>query len=134
MKEDVKKKEADGATNDRVMAAPGSHSAGTVARAAAETVNTTAEDTYWREAYTREPYYRADYTYDDYEPAYRTGYEGRILHRERHSFDVLEPLLRVDYERLKGESRLAWSEARAPARAAWGCIERTMPEDSSGHS
>jgi len=38
--------------------------------------NPTAEDEYWRKHYTEEPYYEQGYAYEDYEGAYRTGYEG----------------------------------------------------------
>ena len=92
--------------------------------------NPSVHDIYWRQAFSREPYYRPDYTYDDYAPAYRTGYEagGRYLgHGKR--FDDLESELRSNYERIKGKSRLAWEDAKQAARAAWDRVERVMPGD-----
>ena len=87
-------------------------------------------DIYWREALAREPYYTTDYTYDDYAPAYRTGYEaaGRY-HGQGRRFDEMEPELRADYERVKGKSRLTWERAKDAVRAAWNRVERTMPGD-----
>ena len=105
----------------------GSRPVGTDARAA---FNPSLQDVYWREAFTNEPYYKIDYTYDDYAPAYRTGYEaaGRYLGQNRR-FDDLEPELRADYERIKGKSRLAWEDAKDAVRSAWHRVERLMPGD-----
>ena len=77
-----------------------------------------------------EPYYSTDYTYDDYAPAYRTGYEaaGRYQGQNKR-FDDLEPELRANYERIKGKSRLAWENAKDAVRAAWHRVERIMPGD-----
>jgi hypothetical protein len=87
-------------------------------------------DVYWREAFRREPYYTTDYTYDDFAPAYRTGYEaaGRY-HGENRRFDDLEPELRADFERTKGRSRLTWANAKNAVRAAWDRVEQVMPGD-----
>jgi hypothetical protein len=92
--------------------------------------NPSVHDIYWREAYSREPYYRAGYTYDDYAPAYRTGYEagGRYLGQGKR-FDDLDSELRSNYEHIKGKSRLAWEDAKNAARAAWHRVERLMPGD-----
>lgn len=106
---------------------PGSGPDGTAAGGA---FNPSLQDIYWREAFKREPYFRADHTYDDYAPAYRTGYEaaGRYIGQNKR-FDDLEPELRADYERIKGTSRLAWDNAKDAVRAAWHRVERLMPGD-----
>ncbi len=80
-------------------------------------INPTAEDAYWRQAFRQEPYYRAQLSYEDYSPAYRVGYTGPL--RREGSFASLETLLRQDWERVKGRSRLSWDEAREATRAAW---------------
>ena len=92
--------------------------------------NPSVHDIYWRQAFSREPYYRPDYTYDDYAPAYRTGYEagGRYLGQGKR-FDDLESELRSNYEGIKGKSRLAWEDAKDAVRAAWHRVERMMPGD-----
>lgn len=43
-----------------------------------------------------------------------------------------EAELRSDYERAKGDSRLAWDEAKGATRAAWHRVERAMPGDVDG--
>jgi hypothetical protein len=111
------------ATLSRKDSNPAGHAAG-------EAVNLTVQDTYWRQAHIREPYYHKDYTYNDYAPAYRTGYEAAARHYgQRRRFDDLEPELRAQYERTKGSSRLGWERAKLAARAAWDRVERAMPGD-----
>jgi hypothetical protein len=84
----------------------------------AERVDPSLEEAYWRENYKREPYYERGYTFDDYHPAYRTGWEGRIQHEGR-SFDEVERELERAYNRNRGRSHLAWNKNRHAARAAW---------------
>jgi hypothetical protein len=115
------------ARRDTRTGEPGSRTAG---RASGGAFNPSVHDIYWREAYSREPYYRSEYTYDDYAPAYRTGYEaaGRHLGQNRR-FEDMESELRADYERAKGKSRLGWENAKNAVRAAWHRVERMMPGD-----
>jgi hypothetical protein len=113
-----------------IGAAVGAVAGGLAGHAAGEAVNPSVEDIYWRQAHIREPYYRKDFTYDDYGPAYRTGYEGASrYHGQNRRFDDVEPELRGDYQRLKGKSRFAWEDAKAAARAAWDRVERALPGD-----
>ncbi|MCZ8256049.1 MAG: hypothetical protein O9327_10335, partial [Polaromonas sp.] len=44
---------------------------------AAEALDPTAEEAYWRDNYTNERYYEAGRTFDDYGPAYRLGVSAR---------------------------------------------------------
>jgi hypothetical protein len=77
------------------------------------------------------PSYKPGYTYDDYAPAYRTGYTGFERARANgESWDKAEPSLRSEYERAKGKSRLSWEEAKASARDAWHRVERALPGDA----
>ena len=39
------------------------------------------------------------------------------------------PKLRSEFERTKGNSRLAWDEAKGATRAAWHRLERAIPGD-----
>ena len=91
-----------GPVGGAVGAAVGAVAGGLAGHAAGETINPSVEDIYWRQAHIREPYYRKDFTYDDYGPAYRTGYEGAgRYHGQSRRFDDVETELRGDYERLK---------------------------------
>ncbi|HVT36597.1 MAG TPA: hypothetical protein VHE37_13495, partial [Nevskiaceae bacterium] len=113
--------------------------AGAVVGAAAghaigEKVNPTQEAEYWRSNYTTEPYYSSMYTYEDYDPAYRVGYEGYARYQGR-SFDEVERDLEVDYNRAKGKSRLSWEHAKQATRRAWDRLTGHRQDDdlSSSH-
>ena len=111
--------------------AAGAIAGGLGGKAAAESVNPTAEDSYWRDNYNKSPSYKPGYTYDDYAPAYRTGYTGWERARASgETWDSAEPRLRTEYERAKGKSRLNWEEAKGHARDAWHRVERAIPGDA----
>src|SRR5687768_13059484 len=99
-------------------AAVGAAVGGLAGKAAAEAIDPTVEEAYWRENYTREPYYEAGSTYDDYAPAYRTGYEGRKAYGTR-TFEEVERDLEAKCQKRKGTSRLGWDRAKPAAHAAW---------------
>jgi hypothetical protein len=94
-------------------------------KAVAESVNPTAEDAYWRENHLKQPYYDKNYTYEDYQGAYRTGYEGYSRHAKTgKKFDDIEADLQRDYEKNRGQSRLEWERAREASRSAWMRLEK----------
>jgi hypothetical protein len=101
---------------------------GLAGKGVAEGVNPTEEDAYWRDQYVRETYYVKDHTYDDYAPAYRTGYEARSRYAGKRFEDVESDVAR-DYATARGNSRLGWEQARSATRAAWDRAERAMPGD-----
>lgn len=109
----------------------GAIAGGLAGRGMAHAVNHEEEDAYWRENHTREPYYNAQRTYDDYQPAYRMGWESRARY-DQGDFDSYEPAFRADWESRKGTSRLGWEEARHAARAGWDRVERALPGDADG--
>lgn len=110
-------------------AAVGAVVGGLAGKGVAEGLNPTTEDAYWRDNYTKEPYYVEGRTYDDYAPAYRTGYEGRTRYAGR-SYSEIESDLERDYYANRGNGRLEWQDARDATRAAWHRVERPMPGDA----
>lgn len=102
-------------------AAAGAVVGGLAGKAIGEAVDPTREDAYWRENYSKAPYYQAGLTFEDYAPAYRTGYQGRAQHAGRR-FDEVERDLEAGYNRAKGASKLSWEKARQATRAAWDRI------------
>ena len=62
----------------------------------AENIDPTVEANYWRDFYAEQPYYSESYSYEDYEPAYRSGWE---------SFD--------------STSQLDWKERESLAKERW---------------
>ena len=95
----------------------------------------TSDDDYWREHYASRPYVRPGSRYEDYAPAYRYGAAAHGQHRGRRWEDV-EPELRTNWARARGDSSLEWDHARDASRDAWDrlndTIERMMPGDSDG--
>lgn len=112
-----------------VGGAIGAVAGGLGGKAAGEAVNPTAENAYWQQNYKNEAYVNKDYDYNEYAPAYRAGYENRAKY-EGQTFDQAEANLRGDYERTKGDSRLAWDEAKGATKAAWHRVERALPGDA----
>jgi len=98
----------------------GSVAGGLIGKGAAESVNPTEEDEYWRNNHSSRSYVEPDRTYDDYQPAYRSGYEGYSRFADTgKTYDEVEPELRNDYEKNYGNSGLPWDKAKDAARDAW---------------
>ena len=98
-------------------------------KAAAEALNPTAEEAYWREQYTKEPYYQTGRGYDDYAPAYRLGFLGRS--KANGSFDDVQDDLSASWTTQRERSTLNWGEAQAASRAAWQRADRQLGPRSS---
>ncbi len=75
------------------------------------------EDVYWERTFQREHYYRPHFDYEDYAPAYCVGYVGYAQYGGDYA--DAESSLWANWERIKGDSRLSQSDARAAMRAAW---------------
>jgi hypothetical protein len=133
-----------------VGAVIGAVAGGFAGKGVAEMVDPTAEDAYWRENHRQQPYAAEERSFDDYAPAYRTGYSG---YREGKSFDEAEADLRMQYEggpqrsgeeasaerrdpavnpgTMPGGSQpnpLRWDDAREAARAAYERVHRGQAE------
>jgi len=92
-------------------------------------VDTQREARYWQEQSQREPYYSSGEFLDEYEPAYRTGAEGRNQYAGQR-FEDVEDDLRRDWESNGGGATLDWSKARLACRAAWDHAGRTLSGES----
>jgi hypothetical protein len=119
-----------------VGAVVGSVAGGLAGKNVAEKINPTVEDEYWRTNYSSRPYAESTHQYDDYSPAYRTGYEGYSTYgSEGMSYNAAEPKLRQDYERQSNDGssntgRLAWEKAKHATKDAWDRVERAIPGDA----
>lgn len=112
-----------GPVGSMIGAAVGAVAGGLVGKSAAETVNPTAEEMFWRETYIREPYYIQGRPYEYYAPGFRAGWEGRVQHDGR-TFDDAESDLKANYNRTKSELEPSWLDVRSAARAAWDRADR----------
>jgi len=106
-------------------AAVGAIVGGLAGKGIAEKIDPTAEEAYWAAQHKSEPYYDKSYTFQDYQPGYRTGWEGRARHQGR-TFDEVERDLQTDYQRNRGQSRLEWENSRHAARAAWNRVDESQ--------
>ncbi|HET7041921.1 MAG TPA: glycine zipper domain-containing protein [Gemmatimonadales bacterium] len=113
-----------------VGAAVGAVAGGLVGHGIAEGINPTEEETYWRENYRTRPYARPDRTYEDYEPAYRYGWESRARYGNRN-WDEVEPELGRNWnEYNRGSARQTWDEAKLATKDAWHRVEDRLPGDA----
>ncbi len=111
-----------GPVGSMIGAAVGAVAGGLAGKGAAEAVNHTAEEKFWRETYLREPYYVAGKTYEYYAPGFRAGWKGRVEHDGR-TFEEAEPELMVEYNEGKSELDPEWNEVKLAARAAWNRVD-----------
>jgi hypothetical protein len=112
-----------------VGGAIGAVAGGLIGKGAAESVNPTVEEAFWKTAYVEEPYYVEGKAYEYYAPAYRIGWEGRARFPGRQ-FDDVEAELRKDYDRFVSDGAPDWQIGRQAARSAWnrGDFTSTNPE------
>ena len=108
-----------------VGAAVGAVAGGLAGKGVAEMVDPTVEDAYWRSTHTTQPYYSSDQSYDDFAPAYRAGYEGRVKYNGR-KFDEIETDLEADYKRNNG--KLDWVDVKDATRNAWNRVDRRIQD------
>jgi hypothetical protein len=118
-----------GPAGTAVGAAAGAVAGGLAGKAAAESINPTVEDEYWRTNYESRPYVTSGAVYDEYRPAYRYGWESYGRYRGRR-FEDVEDDLRLGWDDYKGSSRLTWEKAKDATRDAWHRVERALPGDA----
>jgi hypothetical protein len=92
-------------------------------RSAAEAVNPTVEESYWSTNYLTRDYVIRNRPYTDYQSAYRYGWESRARLGNKPFRDV-EGGLERGWDKAKGESKLAWAQAKHAVSDAWERIGR----------
>ena len=97
--------------------------------AIAEAVNPTEYNSYFEKSYRNAPYYSSGREWNDYQPAYRYGYDTYGQYRGQR-FEDVEDKLERNWNEAKADSRLAWAEARDAVRDGWHHIERAVPGDA----
>ncbi len=101
----------------------GAIAGGAAGHRAAERVNPTIEDAYWRDNFSNRPYVRRGSDYDEYRSAFRYGWESHSRQRGRR-FEQVESELERGWDRARGESRLSWKDAKHATRDAWEHVLR----------
>lgn len=101
----------------------GAVAGGVVGKAAAEVVNPTVEENYWRETHASRPYANKGGGYDQYASAYKYGWESAGRNGQSgQTFENMEGDLSRGWEGARGTSPLAWNEARDATRDAWNRV------------
>jgi hypothetical protein len=77
------------------------------------------EDLYWRENFIARPY-AAGRSYEEFQPAYRYGYESGLHHMGRNWNEVVEDL-RTGWDKFegKGPGGAAWENIKDAVKDAW---------------
>ena len=97
--------------------------------AIAEAVNPTEYNDHFKNSYQSTSYYNSSRDWNDYEPAYKYGYDTYGQYRGQQ-FEDVESDLERNWDTTKANSRLAWTEARGAVKDGWHHIERAMPGDA----
>ena len=90
---------------------------GLVGKDVAEDFNPTVEEAYWRDNFNSRPYATGS-DFNAYQPAYRQGYESFGKYKGQ-KFEEIEPKLSQDWTTSRGDSSLAWDQAKPAARDAY---------------
>jgi hypothetical protein len=105
--------------------------AGPKARGRAKQVDPKVENAYWQTNYSKQKYVERNAPYTAYQPAYRTGYEGRSQYPGK-KYEEVEADLQRDYEKSSGPAGLNWDKAKRATRDAWDRVEKVLPRDADG--
>lgn len=111
-----------GPVGTAVGAAVGGVVGGLSGKGVAESVNPTVEDAYWREHYSSRPYVKAGAPYQEYQAAYRHGWEGHGRYGELN-WEKAEPRMRDDWQH-SGDTGVDWAKASPAARDAWDRLRK----------
>lgn len=80
-------------------------------------VDPSKEAAYWREQHSKQPYAK-NYSYDQFEHAYKTGYNSFFKY-PGENFDDVEDDIALGYEEAKPGSALPWDTVRPAVNAVW---------------
>ena len=73
---------------------------------------------WWQENFSTRPYVTADRRFEDYEPAYRFGYQSLSRYHGRR-WKQVEPSLRNDWDHFEGRGDSTWESVKDAVRDAW---------------
>lgn len=104
-----------------VGGAIGAVAGGLAGKGAAEAVNPTVEDAYWRDNYKHRPYASKD-SYDRWRPAYQHGWQSYGKNRGK-KFEDVEPEMRRDWDKNPSSKDLSWDQARLASNDAYQRVE-----------
>lgn len=103
-----------------VGGAVGAVAGGLAGKGAAEVVNPTEEETYWRSEYKTRPYATTGKDYEYYGPAFQYGWESASRpNTAARNFEDVEPELERGWPKYRGTTNSEWREVREATRDAY---------------
>ncbi|HVS33107.1 MAG TPA: hypothetical protein VMS98_16795 [Thermoanaerobaculia bacterium] len=117
-----------------VGGAVGAVAGGLAGKGAAEAVNPTEEEKYWKQNYKSRGYYQQGRDFEHYAPAYRYGWESAARpHYSGRRFDEIESDLGRNWVNARGKASTEWSDIRFAARDAFDRVrDRGNTNDTPG--
>lgn len=117
-----------------VGGAIGAVAGGYAGKGAAEAVNPTEEDAYWKGEHSKRPYYRKGKDYDEYQPAYKYGWESASSpENTSRSFEAAEPDLEKNWSTYRGPATTEWRDVRDATRDSYSRVQnRSMAGAAAG--
>lgn len=112
-----------------VGAIVGGVAGGFAGKAAAEALDPTEEEAYWRQSYPDRPYYDGAVPYETYAPAYQYGWESRSQFSNRR-YDEVEPELERNWRDSGRVREMEWENARPAVRDAWDRVDERWPDET----
>ncbi len=110
----------------------GAVAGGITGKAAAEALNPTLEEEYWRETYRTRPYFRQDLDYSEYASAYRYGWESAAREDyQNRTFEEIESDLQRDWEADRSRYPRPWPEMREAIRDAYNRTRGAFADKNS---
>jgi hypothetical protein len=108
-----------------IGAVAGGIAGGYAGKAVAEEANPTFDSAYWRDYYQDSPYYNEDIPYENFEAAYRMGWEACDVCNSGTKWEEHEAKMRQDWESNSPSTHLSWNEARRAARESYDLAHKT---------
>lgn len=94
-------------------------------------VDPVVEAEYWRGAHASRPYATDGEPFDQYEPAYRFGWESLSQNPGETRFEAVEASLSRRWDNAKGTSKLAWEHAKSATRDAWERASKAVKKNGT---
>jgi hypothetical protein len=113
-----------------VGAVVGSVVGGLAGKGTAEIINPTLEDNLWRKNYATRPYVDQGLRFEEYQLAYRLGYQSYSRYGHTgEKFEQVELQLEREYEIASKDSGVEWNKAKyAVKNAWWDCAAKSLRE------
>jgi hypothetical protein len=108
----------------------GAVAGGLAGKGVAETIDPTVEEDYWRKNYSSRPYSKSDKKYEDYDPAYRYGWEAAAKKEYRgRRFEDVEQELAKGWPAYSNTPNTGWSDVRLVTRDAYERIQTRFRDE-----